>query len=130
MENVLSRIVGDNLAGETYSSRNLETACPASKLSPVVVNVCLVIFKQGLRGVLCCGVAARDILGRGEAGRGVDERSASNHGVVGRVGLQSSPLPISGNKTLWIFGVEGSSPNPVLIFLDLNMIVMIAEELI
>jgi hypothetical protein len=130
MDNFLSRVVGDTLAGGTYSSRNFETSCPTSKLSPVVVIVRLVIFKQGLRGVFCCGVAARAILGRGVVGRGVEGTSAANHGVVGRAGLRFSPSTISGNKTLWNFGVEGSSPKPALTFLDLNMIVKVAEGLI
>jgi hypothetical protein len=70
------------------------------------------------------------MIGRGVAGRGEEELSASNHGVVGRVGVQLSPPPVCGSETLWNFGVEGSSPNPGLIFLVLNMIVMIAEMVI
>lgn len=127
MENLLSRVVGDALLGGTYSSRSFETSCPAPKLSPVVVMVRLVIFKQGLRDTLGCGVAARARVGRGVVGRGVEGSNAANHDEVGCGEPQFPPSPISGNSTLWNFGVEGSSPKPALSFFDLNMIVRIAE---
>lgn len=70
------------------------------------------------------------MVGCGVIGRGEEGSNAANHGVVGRGEAQLSLSSISGNKTLWNFGVEGSSPKPALTFLDLNIIVSVAGALI
>jgi hypothetical protein len=64
MESFLSRVVGDTREGGTYSSRNLEAARAASEVSPVIVTVRFLVFRQGLSGVAGGrGVAARNTEG-------------------------------------------------------------------
>jgi len=64
MESFLSRVVGDTLEGGIYSSRNLEAACTASAVSPVIVTVRFLDFKQDLSGEAGgSGLAARDMEG-------------------------------------------------------------------
>jgi len=108
MENFLSRVVGDTLEGGIYSSRNLEAACAASEVSPVIVMVRFLGFKQGLSGAAGgSGVAARNIEGWGVLDRGMTGRGDTGHGVLGLLGDKTPPPSISGNETLGIFGVGG-----------------------
>jgi len=75
-------------------------------------------------------MVGRGVVDRGVVGRGVEGSNAANHDVVGCGEPQFPPSPISGNSTLWNFGVEGSSPKPALDLFDLNMIVRVAGVLI
>jgi len=108
MENFLSRVVGDTLEGGIYSSRNFEAACAAAEVSPVIVTVRFLGFKQDLSGAAGgCGVAARNVEGWGVLDRGMTGRGDAGHGVFGRLGDRISPPSVSGNETLVIFGVGG-----------------------
>jgi hypothetical protein len=102
--------VGDTLKGATYSSRNWEAARAASELSPVIVVVRFLGFKQDLSGVAgASGVATRNAEGWGVLDCGMTGRGDAGHSVLSRFGFgdKTSPPSISGNETLGIFGVGG-----------------------
>lgn len=87
--------------GGTYSSRNFEAARAASEVSPVIVMVRFLVFKQGLSGAEGgTGVAVRNTEGWGVVVRGMTGRGDAGQGVVGLFGDKTSPPPISGNETL------------------------------
>ena len=111
MESFRSRVVGDTLDGGTYSSRNFEAARAASEVSPVIVTVRFLVFKQDLSGVEGgTGVAVRNMDGWGVVVRGKTGRGDAGHGVMGLFCDKTSPPPNSGNETLGIFGVGGWEP--------------------
>lgn len=113
IESLLSRVVvGATLKGATYSSRNWEAACAASEVSPVIVIVRFLGFKQDLSGVAgVSGVATRNTEGWGVLDCGMTGRGDAGHRVLARFGFdfgdKTSPPSISGNETLGIFGVGG-----------------------
>jgi len=106
-------VVGDTLEGATYSSRNREAARVASEVSPVIVIVRFLGFKQDLSGAAgvagASGVATRNTEGWGVLDCGMTGRGDAGHGVLGRLGFgdKTAPPSISGNETLGIFGVGG-----------------------
>ncbi|KIM81073.1 hypothetical protein PILCRDRAFT_821911 [Piloderma croceum F 1598] len=113
IESLLSRVVvGATLKGATYSSRNWEAARAASEVSPVIVIVRFLGFKQDLSGLAgVSGVATRNTEGWGVLDCGMAGRGDAGHKVLGRFGFgfgdKTSPPSISGNETLGIFGVGG-----------------------
>lgn len=97
----------------------------------MIVVVRVLGFKQGLSGgVEGCGVSARTMKGRVEAGRAMTGRGEASHGVFGRFGETSSPPPTSGSEALGIFGVDGWEPKLPLSFLNLNMIVSVSDVVV
>jgi len=111
IERFLSRVVGDTFDGRLHSSRNVGAARAAS-LSPVIVIARSLGFKQGFSGAAVGVAAGNEVAVRNTEGWGVLDRGMTGgrggcHGVLGRFGDKASPLSVSGNETLVIFGVGG-----------------------